>query len=456
MNTSPSDFELVDGSRIAIVGGGPAGSFFAFFLLQIAGRVDLKLEVDIYEPRDYSRSGPAGCNMCGGVVSETLVQLLAVEGINLPPSVVRRGLDSYVLHTDGAAVQIRLPQEEMRIAALYRGSGPKGSELGKWDSLDATLLGLACGKGARHIPQRVAGLAWEDGRPVVSTQDGRSQRYDLLVGSFGVNSGAFELFRSLDATLAQPRTAKAYIGELHLGAENIEKHLGNSMHAFLLDIPGLEFAALIPKAHYVTVCILGRDVDASLIERFMTSPEVSACLPADANARLQACKCSPRINVGGSRHCFGDRVLLVGDCGVSRLYKDGIGAAYKAAKAGAVTAVFHGVSRQDFQKYYWPMCRTLELDNKLGKLMFACAIFVKKMGLLRRGMLRLTAAEQAERGPRMDMSMILWDLFTGSAPYRDIAFRAISPGFLLRFAAATVAALFCWNAPKKNASAPKR
>ena len=67
---------LDSGSRIAVIGGGPAGSFFSYFLLAMAERVGMDLAVDIYEPRDFSKPGPAGCNMCGGIISESLVQIL--------------------------------------------------------------------------------------------------------------------------------------------------------------------------------------------------------------------------------------------------------------------------------------------------------------------------------------------------------------------------------------------
>ena len=36
---------LKNGSRVAVVGGGPAGSFFAFFLLKMAAAIDLDIEV---------------------------------------------------------------------------------------------------------------------------------------------------------------------------------------------------------------------------------------------------------------------------------------------------------------------------------------------------------------------------------------------------------------------------
>ena len=102
---------LVDQDRVAIVGGGPAGSFFAHFLLRLARMAGLELSVDIYEARDFSLGGPAGCNHCGGIVSESLVQSLAVEGLRLPDGVVQRGIDSYVLHVDVGTVRIDAPRD---------------------------------------------------------------------------------------------------------------------------------------------------------------------------------------------------------------------------------------------------------------------------------------------------------------------------------------------------------
>ena len=85
---------LADGSQIAVIGSGPAGSLFAYFLLEMAGRVGTQLDVDIFESRKFVVPGPAGCNMCGGIISETLVQNLAIEGVNLPSGVIQRGIQS--------------------------------------------------------------------------------------------------------------------------------------------------------------------------------------------------------------------------------------------------------------------------------------------------------------------------------------------------------------------------
>jgi flavin-dependent dehydrogenase len=116
---------LEEGSRVAVVGGGPAGSLFAYFVRLFARRVDRDIRVDIYEPRDFWARGPTGCNMCGGMVSESLVQNLALDGINLPDTVVQRGIDSYVLHTEGGSCRLDTPALEKRIAAVHRGGGPR-------------------------------------------------------------------------------------------------------------------------------------------------------------------------------------------------------------------------------------------------------------------------------------------------------------------------------------------
>ena len=41
------NLELVDGSRVAVIGGGPAGSFTSYFLLEMADRADLEIEVEM-------------------------------------------------------------------------------------------------------------------------------------------------------------------------------------------------------------------------------------------------------------------------------------------------------------------------------------------------------------------------------------------------------------------------
>lgn len=440
--------KLTENGRVGIVGGGPSGSMAGFFLLELAERIGLSLQVDIYESRDFEKFGPAGCNMCAGVVSESLIQILAAEGISLPAMVVQRGIEGYILHTsDLPVVTIPTPMDELRIATVYRGGGPKkpsGNQ--SWSSFDKYLLELARKRGAHIIPMRVTGLAWDEGRPKISGRDGFNQTYDFLIGAVGVNSPTLKQFSALGFSFEEPQITKGYVSEIYLGVEKIHYYLGNSMHIFLLDIPRLKFAALVPKVEYVTVCLLGQDIDKTLVEQFMTSPEVRSCFPpdlawsySDKTCDLgQACHCGPKLNLGPAQHPFTDRVVMVGDAAVTRLYKDGIGAAYVTAKACAVTALFFGISHKDFNDHYRPVIDRIALDNRIGRFIFWITLFYQKWNFLRRGMLRMVSEEAFLPGSQRIMSRVLWDTFTGSSTYRDIFYRSAHPVFFYRLVSSTI------------------
>jgi flavin-dependent dehydrogenase len=424
---------LTGGSKVAVIGGGPAGSFFSYFLLEMAKRIRLDVQIEIYEPRDFSRSAPHGCNMCGGIISESLIQYLATEGINLPTTVVQRGIDSYSIHTDVGSIKIGTPRQEKRIAAVHRGGGPRGVRERKWDSFDGYLLSLAVEKGARVIPRRVSRVDWTNGKPQIRGPGGESTMYDLLVVASGVKTSGLNLFKDANINYQPPRTTKTAIREYYLGIDTIGQYMGSSMHVFLLDLPRLEFAALIPKGDFVTVCLLGESIDNELLQTFLNTPQVKKCFPPEWRWDDLACHCMPRINVHGAAQPYDDRIVFVGDCGVSRLYKDGIGAAYRTAKAAAKTVIFHGVSADDFASHFWPACKAIESDNTVGKLIFIIVRLIQRFRFARRGMLRMVSQEQQDANSDQMLSAVLWDTFTGSAPYRDIFLRTLKPAFLGNF-----------------------
>ncbi|MGD8538058.1 MAG: hypothetical protein PVI66_05000 [Candidatus Aminicenantes bacterium] len=424
---------LRNNSRIAVIGGGPSGSFFTYFLLDLADRMDLKLHVDVFESRDFNSLGPPGCNMCGGIISETLVQTLATEGIELPPNVVQRGVDSYFLHMDVGSVKIETPLQEMRIAAVYRGGGPKKSTNLDWESFDGYLLKLARNRGAQLINDRVVDVTIPNGLPEIKTRGGTVHSYDLLVVAVGVNSPALKLFQDLNFGYKPPRTTKTYICEYYLGHEGVGHNLGSSMHTFLLKIPRLEFAAVIPKGSYATVCMLGHKIDKDLVQTFLNDPAVRKNFPPDWDSAKGSCQCSPRMNLSAAKTPYAERIVFLGDCGVSRLYKDGIGAAYRTAKAAAKTALFEGVSAEDFKDHFWPTCKSLKNDNAMGKLIFLIIDQLQKVKLTRQTILRMVTKEQNREGKKRRMSAVLWDMFTGSAPYKEVFFRTLHPLFLMDF-----------------------
>lgn len=433
---------LENDSHVAVIGGGPAGSFFSYFLLDLADRIGLNLHVDIYEPRDFSLPAPRGCNMCAGVVSETLVQNLATEGINIPGAVVQQAIGSYILHTDVGSQRLDAASNEKRIAAIFRGGGPRAVEGIEVRGFDGYLLSLAKNKGAKIIPTRVTGIERIGDHLCVQTREVIDKRYDLLVAATGVNTAALKLFKDSDSKFIPPQTTKTSLREYHLGQEIVEKHFGNSLHVFLLDIPKLNFAMIVPKGDYVSVCILGKDVDDSLLQAFMNAPEVKSCFPVGWRWDQPVCQCFPRINIQAAIRPFDDRVIFIGDSGVTRLYKDGIGAAYRAAKAAATCAILEGVSSEDFRRYYAPFCRKVAFDNRFGKLIFSITHIIQRVSFSRKAMLRMVAAEQLSPDTPPRMSSVLWDSFTGSAPYQEVFIRTLHPAFVSRYIRSMVSSFF--------------
>jgi flavin-dependent dehydrogenase len=348
-----------------------------------------------------------------------------------------------MLHMDIGRVRIETPLHEKRIGAVIRGSGPRDIQEVKWQSFDGHLQKLSVEKGANVIQDRVVEIELINSHPILKTKKGEPQSYDLVTIATGVNSAVARLFKDLNIGYRPPETTKTFICEYYLGGETIDQILGSSMHVFLLNIPRLEFAAIIPKGDYATVCMLGEDIDKDLIQAFLNSNEVKACMPEGWSAEMRSCNCLPRINVEGATQPYADRMVFIGDSGVTRLYKDGIGAAYRTAKAAASTAVFQGVSAQDFEQHFMPICKRITRDNSVGKLNFMVTKVIQKLRFTRRALLRMTSIEQqGQPGAERRMSTVLWDMFTGSAPYLDIFKRTLHPKFLGVFVWHVVLAFF--------------
>jgi hypothetical protein len=83
----------------------------------------------------------------------------------------------------------------------------------------------------------------------------------------------------------------------------------------------------------------------------------------------------------------------------------------------------------DFRRHYGPTCRSLAADNRIGHLIFAATRQIQRRRMARRAVLRMAADEQRQPPEERRLSGVLWDTFTGSAPYRDILQRALHPAF---------------------------
>jgi flavin-dependent dehydrogenase len=418
-------FSLEDGSRIAVIGGGPTGSFFSIFALKMAKMMGKDLNVTIYEPKDFRRDGPAGCNRCGGVISELLVQNLAVEGIILPESLVQRGINSYKLYTAHGKVLIETPTFERTIATIYRGGGPKGIAGKDKESFDNFLLNAAVREGAVHVPLKIDRIEYKNGRPVLFSKDEKISEPELVVGAIGVKSNTSKIFEEMGFGYKRPETVTAAIAEIDIEGHTVSEIFGNSVHLFLLPMKGIKFAAMIPKGAYVTVCILGQNMNINSVSEFLDHTVVKSILPKDGLFKIE-CRCLPKMNVQAPVSPFTDRVVLCGDAGSTRLFKDGIGAAYIMGKAAARTAVFQGVGKEHFLKEYYPVYKSIINDNLFGKFLFSVTDIVKKYKALTKGMLAVVQKEQEDTDNQKVLSSILWDMFTGNERYKNIFIRSMN------------------------------
>ncbi len=436
------EFTLQDGDRIAVIGGGPSGSFFAYFTLRMARLTGLEVKVTIFEPKDFLGKGPTGCNHCGGVISELMVQSLAVEGMYLPTSVVQRGINSYQLYTEKGDVQIETPAHEKTIASVYRSGGPKGLEVENKDSFDNFLLQAAIKEGAEHIPQAVDRVHFDDGKPVLYSGEEVLIRADLVVGAFGVNGRKVPTYEGMDFVYRNPAITKTAIAEIELDPQYISDKFGDSIHLFLLPIKNLKFAAIIPKTSHVALCMLGKKLDRASVNELLAHPKVRQLFPEGKLEEL-ACMCLPLMNVGAPAKPFGDRAVMIGDAGSTRLYKDGIGAAYFMAKSAAKTVVMHGVGEKHFRENYMPDYKSLIIDNRFGSFLFWFTDLFREYRLLTSVMLRVVRRESRNNKDKNKiLSSILWDMFTGNERYKEVFFRAIKPELIIKMTAATLKTIF--------------
>ncbi|MBI3979101.1 MAG: hypothetical protein HY331_13030, partial [Chloroflexi bacterium] len=81
--------------RIAVIGGGPAGSFFALYALLFARGAGREVSVTIYEGKDFRCFGQPGCNMCAGIIPVSVLSRFDELGLKIPPELVLSRINTY-------------------------------------------------------------------------------------------------------------------------------------------------------------------------------------------------------------------------------------------------------------------------------------------------------------------------------------------------------------------------
>ena len=220
---------------------------------------DVSGHVVVFDHKSFEQPGPAGCNMCAGVIPESLLRNMYSLGMEIPEDVIQRRIEGYHLETKGGSLDIPAPANE-RLYATFRGPGPLGIYPAAQQGFDRYLLGQAEHAGATHLNKLVTDLEMpsaDDGPYRVVCLDGSDLEADIVVGAFGVNSDLAAVFERLGFGYRMPRTVRACQAELPVPAEFIRDVLRNRMMILAMGWRGLRYAAITPKRRHVTVTLIG-------------------------------------------------------------------------------------------------------------------------------------------------------------------------------------------------------
>lgn len=414
--------------RIAVIGGGPAGSFFALYALAYARQARRDLAVTIYEGKDFRRCGLPGCNMCAGIIPAAVLHRFRDLGLSLPPALVLSRISSYSLHTSAGSLSASQPDPQAEIVSVYRGAGPRYGHPPGQISFDEFLLEEAVARGASLRRAYVEAVRFPQPAEVVS--GGESKRYDLVVLATGVNGHPLALG---GVAYRPPPTRAMCQSEVHLGRDEVQRRLGAAVHIFLPPDEIATYGILIPKGPFVTVSLLHPRQRMQSLRQFLALDEVRAVLGPEVR---RVCGCLPRIAVGPAHGMAADGFVAIGDASVTRLYKNGIGSALATAERAARTAVFQGCRGEDFAARYLPLCRTIDRDNRIGRLLFLEVPMLKHFGVMPMAHCHL-ATDAGRHGAVSQLhARILWGMFTGAYSYRQLAGMVTDPALLLQLALA--------------------
>ena len=411
-------------SKVAVVGGGPAGCFFALYLLQYAQEFGIKPDITIFESRDFRGSGPKACKGCAGILSSSLLGSLAEIQLSLPEDVIQQRIDGYNILSPYTSITMSNPDKDAQVVSVFRGGGPRTCQGPRPIGFDGWLLAETQKRGVLIEGQHADSI--QAGRPMRLSAGGKIREYDLIVLATGINAKPVQL---QGLKYAPPETQTMAQDELKVETTRIHPFPDNVAHAFLIPHSGLIAGCFVPKGSFLNVSVLNKTEQPISVSEFLQNEIVNNTLH-DRYERV--CGCSPKVAITAARHYYADGFVAVGDAAVSRLYKDGIGSALRTAREAASTVVRHGFSGRAFGSHYKPFCREIDRDNRWGKALFLLNDKVKNSRTFLWMQHRLIGDEQiAGRGPK-PFTKAVWGMFTGSYSYRSIARFTFTPTALYR------------------------
>jgi len=457
---------LRKGARVLVVGGGPAGSFFAVRLLRSAKASGRALRVTILEkkqeiffsPPESTHSLREGCNFCAGGISPMLFDALTREGMVPEGDILQKEVHSITLHSDWKNIELPVP-EGRTLSTVFRGTRPR-SRGGRFSNFDSFLLETAEREGAEILTGTVVGaFRAASGKLVFSClvpggpqPEEKTIEADFAAVACGVNSSREGgdgggsrapcpgFLRDLIPGFAPPPVRRTLICELQ-SRKDEGGPLEGTIHFVQYGSRELriEMASLVPKSGYMTIALLGETIDESraaenerIAREFLELPNIRRLIPGHVALR-PVCACNPRLTVGAARKPMADRVAVIGDMAVSRLNKDGLYSAYLTGTALADCVLKRGIDLPSLEAGYGPILRFLKRDLLFGRMVFFTNRLFFSRPLLSRILYQAVLTERKGR-PASDRKLggILWKTASGDGTYGNILLSMIHPKSLWR------------------------
>ncbi|WDP90710.1 MAG: hypothetical protein HUN04_13795 [Desulfobacter sp.] len=457
-----NNIALADNARVIVLGGGPAGAFFAIHLLFMAKKEGRKIRVTIVDKRmgpaqdDGGRMEAPGCNFCAGVLSPRLHQGLGHYGIRLPDSVLCHKFSHIWIHGQWKNFPLKVPRGA-RVFSVFRGTLP-GKRPDAIRGFDGFMLERAVEMGAELVRGEARDICLtREGLPRVALAGGHGRQFflegEFLCISTGVNDGpagglscVFRSFSRLQPGFRPPATRRALVFEMKPGRAYLKKYMDRELYVIvsagraLASELDLDHAVLVPKKDCLTVALMGKSIDraafpgdtSTLIQAFFSLGGVRDILPGlSAENCPPICTCTPLMSVSPARFPYAHRMVLAGDALGARLYRDGLYSAFALTRGLAGTVLGRGVDEMSLARACDAAGQWLQRDNTYGRRLMGLFQQALKSSFLSRMLYQTFATEMKFRTmDQWPVGRLLWQVGSGAEDFRSL-FRTLASGRVL-------------------------
>ena len=447
-------------NRFIVVGGGPAGSFFAIHLLRDAKRLGQEIEVLIIEKKMIEKNQDnhwfsEECNFGAESILSTLNTLMEQWEIENAGKTIQSEIDRVWIHGLWKNIPLKVPKK-MTTYSVLRGALPIKLEE-KQRGFNTFLLRKAIQEGAQVLTGEVLKIA-SSGSGMLSLTTTLAPGCTLSIpASFvavatGVNARPgkdyrdSEIIRSIqrinpDFVPARPR--KTIVFDLQVPRESLQRNLDNEVHFIEYGSKALplELITLVPRGEYLTVAAIGKYIDRAdlpkgtmkVIRQILGLSQLERIFPDIARCPI-ACACAPMMTVSVARNPYADRLCIIGDAVGSRLYKDGLYSAYLTGSRLAHIVLRHGRDKKTLSKLYGKTVKWLTWDNRFGKLVIRLMQLAFSNPLMSRVLYQTFATElKIWDKSKRPLGDVLWKIAGGDSDYREILMDMFSYRILRSF-----------------------